>query len=509
MAKIDKLTAMMDQRGIQCAMLIADKPSRIFVAGQESAGPVLEAARLTEIVTEVLPANCRTQWGLRTAFQFIYESEQGVFEIGIRFLSEALQVTIARHVPQDARPPQRRSLAAPSELREGEAVQPVHMLRPDLEKPRMSSTSQIVGLSLLATLVGFALIILVMWSATRHFSASQLTVIRMFALLWGAPALAWGIGCMKVAAKRAELKSLLPPGYYLTPAEKLQKALAKVPDFEITQQFIEPDRHSAIAIDENAQKICFLTIPTVTYHKAYLEAARDVAHKYRSEHGVKYVSAEKVHGKTSSNFLGYDPETDTRRGVYPFRAVLESRLLEDGNTLLKTARTSPVGSAQFDSLMTSKAGFIIDQSMKDAGSQPEFKSIDLRIITNDQVEPVHMLHFLHAPAGDQDSAYRTAMRQAEHCHTFMSELINSLDNEDAAAELERQKEIQSEFLKKAAIEGDATLPPSIAAFAKDLDDPVQETAAVVDELRKLTDLRDQTAITQEEFDTLKARLLAN
>lgn len=504
MAKIDKLIAMMAGRKIQCALLISDKPSRFFVAGQESAGPVIESAKLSAIIAEITPDNLRSQWEQRTAFLFPYQSEQGAFDIGVRYENDTLNVTIAHHVDQTvaASSKRRSTLAAPSELR-GDSAAWEDVARAGVEKPRLSQLSQIVGLCLLAALVGFGMIILVL-RAAGPLDPSQLSVIKTFVVLWGGTAIVWAAGCFRVASSRAQLEALLPPGYQLTPAEKLQQALAQVPDFEITQQFIEPGRHSAIAIDEIAKKICFISVPTVAYHEAYLKRAKEVIQSYRAEHKVKYVAPEKVHEQTCTHFPGYDPDTDTRRGVYPFRSILESRLLEDGNTLFKTARTSPVGSALIDNLMTSKAGNIVDKSIVDASSQPDYKTIDLRILTNDQKEPVHMLHFLHVTAKDSGPIHRTAMRQAEHCHSFVSELINSMDAEDKAAEIQQQKEMHNEFLKNAALISDSTLPPSIAAYATKKD----EESSVADQLQKLVDLRSHEAITQEEFDTLKAKLLS-
>ena len=61
MAQIDNFIAMMQQKQVERAVLINDKPAHLFVASGDTPGPIILGAKLQGIVQEVTPPHLRNQ----------------------------------------------------------------------------------------------------------------------------------------------------------------------------------------------------------------------------------------------------------------------------------------------------------------------------------------------------------------------------------------------------------------------------------------------------------------
>ncbi|MBV9867854.1 MAG: type IV pilus twitching motility protein PilT [Abitibacteriaceae bacterium] len=104
MAQIDNFIAMMQQKKVERAVLINDKPAHLFAHGDDSPGPIIPGAKLHEVVQEVTPPPLRPQLGQDGGFHFPYQSPHGIFEIGVARGHGTLQVTIAPPVQANGNP---------------------------------------------------------------------------------------------------------------------------------------------------------------------------------------------------------------------------------------------------------------------------------------------------------------------------------------------------------------------------------------------------------------------
>ncbi len=163
--------------------------------------------------------------------------------------------------------------------------------------------------------------------------------------------------------------------------------------------------------------------------------------------------------------------------VFSHQDILEVEIVEDNNTIIKTSRDSQVGGAVVGGLLLGGVGAVIGGLSGKKTMVGQISRLYLKIIVNCTEKPVYTIDFINKPTGQEinknDEVYKTAIEQANHWHALISILIKQADKDISLT----QKKL---------------LPPSRA-----------------DELLKLSQLLEKGVITQEEFNSEKAKILSD
>ncbi|TAM17563.1 MAG: SHOCT domain-containing protein [Pandoraea sp.] len=203
-----------------------------------------------------------------------------------------------------------------------------------------------------------------------------------------------------------------------------------LPGFKATQTLVGCDGRSAVAIDESQGSLLLLTMA-----KSGLSAR-----------------------------------------MVPYSALLSVELFEDGSTVTRTARASQLSSAVVGGLLFGGVGAVVGGLTGKTKSSHKVRRIDLRLVVDDTVNPLHDVALLDAESNQDGIVYQHAMHQARTWCGLLEIAIKRADEEDAAS---------------------GSYPCTSA-----------QPTSVADEIRKLGELLQVGFLTAEEFSRQKARLLA-
>lgn len=169
--------------------------------------------------------------------------------------------------------------------------------------------------------------------------------------------------------------------------------------------------------------------------------------------------------------------TTSENRVYSYHDILKSEILTDGISVTSTNRASQLGGALLGGLLAGGVGAIIGGLSGSTTSKDKVKKIELNVIVNDTVNPVHKITFLDSEFStfSKDSQeYKDGYNTAYHCHQLIGVLIKQADNED-----KRKEQINKQ----------------------------SQDFSVADELRKLQQLKNEGILTESEFDMQKKKLI--
>lgn len=226
-----------------------------------------------------------------------------------------------------------------------------------------------------------------------------------------------------------------------TRQSNLYRTQRSLEGFNVSQKYVSNDMDTSIMLDEVNKKVCIL----------YSELSQKLLLDYKD--------------------------------------ILESEIIEDGNTITKTSRSSQIGGALLGGILLGGVGAIIGGLSGQKKSEQEVTRVDLKIVVNSTQKPVHIINFLiglelvtgKISSIRKDSPkYKEAMSKASHWHSLISVLIRRADEEDKLKELS----------------------PTSNANVND-----QQGLSVADELRKLKQLKEESIISDDEFETQKRKLL--
>ncbi|WP_188206960.1 SHOCT domain-containing protein [Alkalibacillus aidingensis] len=225
--------------------------------------------------------------------------------------------------------------------------------------------------------------------------------------------------------------------------DKKEKLLSNIKnvlleDFTVTKEYITNDQDHGILIDEDNKKVCIV-------------------------------------------WQGMN-----RHKVFNYRDILESEIIEDGETITKSSRKSQIGGALLGGVLAGGVGAIIGGLSGKQKSDKEIISLDLKLVVNNTQNPVYTINFLKAeiesisqkpiPIKKSSSQYKLSKNKINHWHSLITVLIKQADEED-----NKQPE------------------------------PTQSTnsnSSTADEIRKLSELLNDGFITQEEFNSEKQKVLS-
>tara|TARA_B110000211_G_scaffold149979_1_gene170632 strand:+ start:79 stop:819 length:741 start_codon:yes stop_codon:yes gene_type:complete len=154
--------------------------------------------------------------------------------------------------------------------------------------------------------------------------------------------------------------------------------------------------------------------------------------------------------------------------IYSFNDIMESEIVVDGNTIVKTSTTSTVGRAVVGGVLTGGVGAVIGGVTGKKSHNEMVKNIDLKICVNDSLNPFYKIRFLDTECKKGDYLYKTTYQNAERCHGIITTFI-------------KQSELKE--VKNESVSSD------------------------VNNLLKLKELLDAGLLTNEEFAEQKNKIL--
>ena len=163
--------------------------------------------------------------------------------------------------------------------------------------------------------------------------------------------------------------------------------------------------------------------------------------------------------------------------IVDYRDILSAELFEDGFSVTKTSRSSQLGGALIGGLALGGVGAIIGGLSGKTVATGKVKSIQLRLVVNDTQSPLHDVTFMDVEGNKPGIIYNAEIAQARHWLGLMDVLIKRADEEDCANTPSEQ--------------------PKVAI----------SRISVADEIKKLAELVASGALTNDEFQTQKEKLL--
>jgi hypothetical protein len=197
--------------------------------------------------------------------------------------------------------------------------------------------------------------------------------------------------------------------------------------------------------------------------------------EYTSVDGDVTLSIDETNKKIS--FVSLNSYKDK---VYSYHDILKSEILTDGVSVTSTNRGSQLGGALLGGLLAGGVGALIGGLSGSTTSQEKVKKVELNIIVNDTVNPIHKIVFLESyfsGYAKDSQEYKDGYNTAYHCHQLIGVLIRQADEED------KRKEISTSSSNS------------------------QGNVSVADELRKLVQLKDEGIISGDEFEAQKKKLI--
>ncbi|MEC0089894.1 SHOCT domain-containing protein [Paenibacillus macquariensis] len=214
--------------------------------------------------------------------------------------------------------------------------------------------------------------------------------------------------------------------------KETSKKLEEIPNYKSTQRYTSPNGDVTLSIDENTKKITFVNINA------------------------------------------------NSQKIYKYGDILKSEILTDGISVTSTNRGSQIGGALLGGVLAGGIGAIIGGLSGSQSSEEKVKKIELNVIVNDTVNPIHKISFLDSEFTSYTKSsqeYKDAYKTAYHCHQLMGVLIRQADEDDKQKENAKQNESSLQSI------------------------------SVADELRKFSQLRDDGILSVEEFEIQKKRLI--
>lgn len=163
--------------------------------------------------------------------------------------------------------------------------------------------------------------------------------------------------------------------------------------------------------------------------------------------------------------------------ILSYKDVISAELFEDGASVTKTVRSSQIGGAIVGGLVLGGVGAIIGGLSGKTETSGKIKSISLRLIINDTNAPLHDVFFMNVESKKDGFVYTQAIQSARRWYGIVEVLI---------------KRAEAEERSLLASEGSLELPH----------------VSIADEIKKLADLHRSGALTADEFQQQKSRLLS-
>lgn len=117
---------------------------------------------------------------------------------------------------------------------------------------------------------------------------------------------------------------------------------------------------------------------------------------------------------------------------YYFSDILESRIEENGESIIKTSRSGQIGGALVGGLLAGGVGAAIGGLSSEKKNINMVNQLDLVIVVDDIKQPMQKLNLFKSATkngvSQTDKKYMESKEQAEHWHSLISVFIRRADN---------------------------------------------------------------------------------
>lgn len=163
--------------------------------------------------------------------------------------------------------------------------------------------------------------------------------------------------------------------------------------------------------------------------------------------------------------------------IFSYKDVLSVEIVEDGETITSTVRSSQIGGALIGGIALGGIGAVIGGLSGKTKTSGAVRKIILRLVVNNTGNPLHEVSFLNLETGIKkiDARYQEAMQLARHWHSLIEVLIKRADMED--------KE---------------NVANNVVQVSQN---------SIADEIKKLAELREAGILSDIEFQQQKEKLL--
>lgn len=165
--------------------------------------------------------------------------------------------------------------------------------------------------------------------------------------------------------------------------------------------------------------------------------------------------------------------------ILSYKDLISVELFENGTSVTKTVRSSQIGGAVIGGVLLGGVGAVIGGLSGKTKTSEKIKRVDLRLIVNDTKAPLHDVTFMNIESKKDGLIHSVSIQQARHWHGIVEVLIKSADAEEKLSQPKERPE--------------PITPPT--------------STSIADEIKKLAELHSSGALTLEEFQQQKARLL--
>jgi hypothetical protein len=228
---------------------------------------------------------------------------------------------------------------------------------------------------------------------------------------------------------------------------KLNDVIKSMGDFSVKHFFLSPDHNTYIGVDEINKTICIV--------------------ENLLSHNIKHTSSGAIHDSNNYKYQGK---------AYKYSEILQSEIVEDGESITKTSRVSQIGGALIGGAVAGGIGAIVGGLSGTKKTTDSVRKITLQIIVDDISKPIRTITFLNKSYTLKKASveYKEAYKKANHWHNLISVIIKKADEDGKMNNVGSQSHL---------------------------------TGSVADELTKLSQLKKEGILTEAEFDSQKQKLL--
>ncbi|MCT4663247.1 MAG: SHOCT domain-containing protein [Tissierellales bacterium] len=258
---------------------------------------------------------------------------------------------------------------------------------------------------------------------------------------------------------------------YMKEMEKGDYAfLNAIPNFTITNKYINRVRQDGIVIDENSKKIAFFR-----YREAILsddEKLEEINKRVKND-GLSIIEAKKQVEEEQRAYIVNHIKYLFDYDVFLFDNILEVELLENGHKINSKRRQYIENEKLLKEIHYGEIeDFLGFPVTKEKGIDVAYQ-LGLKIVVNSWTRPVFYIDFFNKPGSEikkESDIYMEIKKEADYWYDFIENKLNDFDTED-------------------------------------LEENLKESNDFYDTLMKLDKLRKAGVLTEDEFKTKKTEIL--
>lgn len=169
--------------------------------------------------------------------------------------------------------------------------------------------------------------------------------------------------------------------------------------------------------------------------------------------------------------------------IVPYADIVSVEIAEDGGSVAQTSRGSQIGGALVGGALFGGVGAVVGGLSGSTKATQKVKRVDLRVVVDDTSSPTISMCMMKIEVNRGGIVHKAAMDKARHWCGLIDVMIRRADQARAT-------------------------PVHVVDGPRTLDSSAPQASSVADELKKLSSLKADGVLTDEEFQEQKQRLLA-